>query len=125
METKFYSKKSALRFFYFLALVLGFASTNVNAQCHAITTDEDGNITNTIVIPCDFPVLLSTSDVTTGIDAENYAIEYSNWTAANPDSPLPTPARGYVEITQAAFNLMAIERKTAIEALPSYFHVIE
>jgi hypothetical protein len=124
METKFYLKKNALRFIFLVALVLGFASTNANAQCHAVKLDDDLNIIGMQGISCDFPVLLTTGDATSSVDEDNYANACVAWANANPGWQLPTPARGYIEIHQADFDTMDAARKDAIEQNPNYYHIL-
>jgi hypothetical protein len=117
-------------FVFTVLFSLAFLSLqNSFAQCNLVAIDSDGNIMNTSVISCDFPVYVSTGNAE--VDDQDFAAQEANY-VNNHAGDRRTFAEAiinagayYIEIHQADFDAMGEGRKNAIQANPNRFHIIQ
>ena len=104
-----------------LFLILGL--NIANAQCSIVGTNTN-NISVTISISCDFPVLVDTGNQE--VDAANYAIEKEAWIENHQQDydAIISLSDAHFEIHQSDLAAMTAGKQTAILANPGQYHII-
>ena len=109
-----------------LTLLLSIVGGSAFSQCSYVTKNKLG-AESRVIIPCDFPVLMTTDDLAQ--DTVTYKSAAAQWNRSHPTltfiSVLPGPAASgnFIEIPASAFSSFPLDRQAALKRVPYYYRV--
>jgi hypothetical protein len=110
-----------------LCLLLAFGNSKAFSQCNYVTT-ENGMETK-IIIPCDFPVMVSLGKPDD--DRNTFKLAINNWILKNPKfqnillAPMNIPTNYFIEIPLTYYSQFDLNKKKSINQFSYFYKVIE